>query len=181
VGYGVLELDLGTGTSVQHRPRGKGEAQPAEALPFPSDVESAFFDGGAAWYGTLEGVSRFQTGGFETWGENDGLPSELVWKVGRGNDGEIWAATSGGLARFGSGSWHAFGADDLATHGLALDGLGRAWVATARGLRALDRGVSDVASAPTVAAGDMRDLALDRTGRIWALSPATIVVVTPAR
>ena len=100
VGYGAVEIDLQTGLAVQHRPRKPGETAPIEALPLPADLNAVLFDGGGIWFASLSGVARFLQGQLSTWGEADGLASELCWSLARGADGAIWAATSEGIARF---------------------------------------------------------------------------------
>jgi hypothetical protein len=179
VGYGAAEIDLQTGVAVQHRPRRPGEAAAPEALPLPADLTGILFAGGATWYASLAGVYRFADGQLANWGESDGLPSDLVWSVGRDGDGTIWAATSEGLARWDGKSWHPAAGAVGATRGLAADDRGRLWVATANGLRILPPGGTDLSSATVLVEGDMRDLVRDRFGRIWALSSDGIAFVTP--
>jgi hypothetical protein len=183
VGYGAAEIDLQTGVAVQHRPRRPGEAAAPEALPLPADLTGILFAGGATWYASLAGVYRFADGQLANWGESDGLPSDLVWSVGRGGDGTIWAATSEGLARWDGKSWHPAAGAVGATRGLTTDDRGRLWVATAKGLRILAPGAPDLSSnlssATVLVEGDMRDLVRDRFGRLWALSSDAIAFVTP--
>jgi len=180
-GYGAVEIDLGNGHAVQHRPRRAGEKVPPEALPLPTGLTGIMFDKGATYYASLSGVSRWQEGQLRTWNENDGLASESVHAIARGSDGAIWAATSGGLARFDGQNWVPLGSTELATRGLARDGKGRVWVATAKGLRLLPPDAAgtaaDPAAAPIIVAGDMRDVATDRFGRIWAMSNTSIALV----
>jgi len=185
LGYGAVEIDLQTGLSVQHRPRKAGETAPIEALPLPADLNGVLFDGGATWFASLSGVARFQQGQLLTWGEAEGLASELCWSVARGADGAIWAATSEGIARFDGKSWHpAEGTNaKVAVHGLATDEAGWLWAATAKGLRIV--GTSGGAApnldrASLVITDDMRDLTRDRFGRLWALSASSIGLVSPA-
>ncbi len=179
VGYGAVEIDLQTAVSVQHRPRRPGEIAPVEALPLPADLNGVLFDGGAIWFASLSGVMRFQQGQLATWGEAEGLPSELCWGVGRGGDGSVWAATSEGLARFDGKSWHGAAGGKTAVHGLATDDAGWSWAATAKGLRIAGRGGA-LDAGSLVLAGDMRDLTRDGFGRIWALSASSIALVAPA-
>jgi hypothetical protein len=182
-GYGAAEIELGNGHAVQHRPRRPGEKAPAEALPLPSSLTGILFDSGATYYASLSGVSRWQEGQLRTWNENDGLASESVHAIARGSDGAVWAATSGGLARFDGQNWLPLGTTELATRGLARDGKGRIWVATSKGLRALPPDAAgtgaDPALAPIVVPGDMRDVAVDKFGRIWAMSTTSIALVEP--
>jgi hypothetical protein len=182
-GYGAAEIDLGNGHAVQHRPRRPGEKVPAEALPLPTSLTGILFDSGATYYSSLSGVSRWQEGQLRTCNENDGLTSESVHAIARGSDGAIWAATSEGLARFDGQNWLPLGTTELATRGLARDAKGRIWVATSKGLRALPPDAAgtaaDPALAPIVVAGDMRDVTVDKLGRIWAMSTTSIAVVEP--
>ena len=43
-GYGAVEIDLGNGHAVQHRPRRANEKVPAEALPLPTSLTGILFD-----------------------------------------------------------------------------------------------------------------------------------------
>jgi hypothetical protein len=182
LGYGAVEIDLQTGLSVQHRPRKAGEPAPIESLPLPADLNGVLFDGGATWFASLSGVARFQQGQLVSWGEAEGLASELCWSVARGADGAIWAATSEGLARFDGKSWHpAEGTDaKVAVHGLATDDAGWLWAATAKGLRIVGRSTVNFDRASLVIPDDMRDLTRDGFGRLWALSASSIGLVSPA-
>ncbi|HSS39558.1 MAG TPA: hypothetical protein VLT58_12385 [Polyangia bacterium] len=179
VGYGAVEVDLQTGISVQHHVRRSGVPQPAEALPLPADLEDVLFDGAATWFASLSGVCRFQQGQLETWGEAEGLPSELVWAVERASDGTVVAATSEGLARFDGHAFRPFGGEKFAVHGLANDGRGTLWAATNKGLRPVaiggqwDRALAD---APEMVPGSLRDVAPDAFGRIWGLTVNAIAL-----
>ena len=189
-GYGAVEIDLQTGLSVQHRPRKTGETAPIEALPLPADLNGVLFDAGATWFASLSGVVRFQQGQLMTWGEAEGLASELCWSIARGGDGAIWAATSEGIARFDGKSWHPAQRNDnasdnakVAVHGLATDDAGWLWAATAKGLRIVGlsgRTSGNLDSASLVIPDDMRDLTRDGFGRLWALSASSIALVSPA-
>jgi hypothetical protein len=180
-GYGAVEIELGNGHAVQHRPHKAGEKVAPEALPLASSLTGILFDSGATYYASLAGVSRWQEGQLRTWSENDGLASELVHAIARGSDGAIWVATSGGLATFDGQNWRPLGTTGLVTRGLATDGKGRVWVATGKGLRALPPGATaadaDPGRVPIVLAGEMRDVAADRFGRIWAMSATSIALV----
>jgi hypothetical protein len=200
VGHGAIEIDLASGHAVEHRPIRANEHAAVEALPLPADVMDVLFDRGLTWYASTGGISRFQEGQLRTWSENDGLASEYVHAITRGLDGAPWAATSAGLVRFDGDGWRALGTTALATRGLATDRRGRLWVATNKGLRLLtptpqeaaaaasraaaDGGVAgapasaaDPGAAPVVLEGDMRDVAVDRFGRVWALGAASIALV----
>ncbi|HXU03180.1 MAG TPA: hypothetical protein VN903_19575 [Polyangia bacterium] len=179
-GFGAVEIELGNGHAVQHRPYGANEHAAPESLPLPSSLTGILFDSGATYYASLAGVSRWQEGQLRTWSENDGLASEMVHAIARGSDGAIWAATSEGVARFDGQNWLPLGTTALATRGLAKDGAGRIWVATGKGLRVLPAdaaGGTDPGVAPVIVEGDMRDVAADRFGRIWGMSTSAIALV----
>ncbi|HVY40516.1 MAG TPA: hypothetical protein VHM31_21405 [Polyangia bacterium] len=181
VGCGAVEVDLQTGISVQHHATRPGARTPAESLPLPADLEDVLFDGGATWFASLSGVCRFEQGQLETWGEAEGLPSELVWAVERAPDGTIVAATSEGLARFDGHAFRAFGGEKFAVHGLATDGRGTLWAATNRGLRPVPVGGGwnrALADAPEMVPGSLRDVAPDAFGRVWALTVNAIALAS---
>jgi hypothetical protein len=181
VGYGAVELELQTGISVQHHPRRPGVATPVESLPLPADLEDVLFEGGTTWFASLSGVCRFQQGQLETWGEGEGLPSELVWGITRGADGAVVAATSEGLARFDGHAFHPFGGERFAVHGLAVDGTGTLWAGTNKGLRPATGPDPRLDTAPEVVDGSLRDLTRDAFGRVWALTANAIALITPGR
>jgi hypothetical protein len=181
VGYGAFEVELQTGITVQHHPRRPGVATPVEALPLPADLEDVLFDGGSTWFASLSGVCRFQQGQLESWGEGEGLPSELVWGIDRGADGSIIAATSEGLARFDGHTFHPFAGERFAVHGLVTDGTGTLWAGTNKGLRPVRGPDPRLDGAPEVLDGSLRDLARDPFGRVWALTANAIALVAPAK
>jgi ligand-binding sensor domain-containing protein/signal transduction histidine kinase len=57
-------------------------------------------DKGYMWFGTWEGVSRFDGYQFVSYGLKDGLPHTLINSIVQDADGHIWVATNGGIARF---------------------------------------------------------------------------------
>jgi hypothetical protein len=175
VGAGAIEIDLNNGHAVQHGPQ-KVKARAAEALPLAASLTDVLFDSGATYYASLGGVSRWQEGELRSWGENEGLASELVHAIARGPDGAIWIATSEGLARFDGKDWRPLGTTELGVRGLAVDAKSRAWVATSKGLRMLT-GASDPAAAPVVVSGEMRDVVTDRFGRVWGMTTTSIAFV----
>ncbi len=181
VGYGAVEVDLQTGISVQHHARRPGVPPPAEALPLPADLEDVLFDGGATWFASLSGVCRFQQGQLQSWGEAEGLPSELVWAIERAPDGTVVAATSEGLARFDGQTFRPFGGEKFPVHGLAADGRGTLWAATNKGLRAVPIGGHwdrPLADAPEMVPGSLRDVAPDAFGRVWALTVNAVALAS---
>jgi hypothetical protein len=184
VSAGALELDLASHHAVQHRATKAGEPRTPEMLPLPSALTDVLFEPPALWFSSLSGVSRWNQGELRTWGENEGIRSELVHGLARGAADTLWAATSEGLARFDGAAWRAFGrvgGDEeavVACRALARADGGDLWVATAKGLRRLTPAdVTAGGGGATVIAGDMRDVRFDRYGRTWALSSSAITLV----
>jgi hypothetical protein len=191
---GTVEIDLAAKTAVVHRPpRPKEPADPSR-LPLPANVTGVLFDGPATWFASSSGVWRFQEGQLRSWGEDDGMESEVVHGVAKGADGAVWAATSAGVARFDGKQWRPVGgrgapAGDVPGENAAralVNQNGRLWAATASGLRVVradapPRGLPEPRDATDLRAAaldaDVRDAVLDRFGRIWALARASILFV----
>lgn len=67
---------------------------------------------GDIWFGTFNGISRFDGENWETFkSDNSELPYDFVLQVMPGYEGDMWAATSGGMAQYVSGEWEKFGGD----------------------------------------------------------------------
>ena len=185
-GYGAAEIELGNGHAVQHRPPAPGEKVAA---------------GGAAASVQPDGhpvrqrrdllrvaVRRQPLAGRAAADlERERRAGQRVWCT---RSRAAATARSGprrprGLARFDGQNWLPLGNDRAGRRaGLARDGKGRVWVATSKGLRALPPDAAGPAApirraAPIVLAGDMRDVAADRFGRIWAMSTTSIALVEP--
>jgi ligand-binding sensor domain-containing protein len=181
VGRGAVEIDLSSGRAIEHRPLRPEEHASPEALPLPANLTDILFDGSDTWYTSIGGISRWQEGQLRTWSENEGLASELVHAIGRGPDGALWAGTSQGLVRFDGKDWRPLGSSEIAARGIATDGKRRVWIATSKGLRMLEPtpapATVDPDQAPVILPGDMRDVTVDRQGRVWAMSSTTIALV----
>jgi hypothetical protein len=193
VGIGAVEIDLASRHVVQHTaPKqdektaekpAKGAA--AEVLPLPPALTGAFFDDGGVWLSSQAGIFRWQQGELRSWGENEGLRSELTFGAARVTPDLLWVATSEGIGRYDGKSWRMVGEGEeaiVATRGLARDAAGGVWVATSKGLRHV--AAPDVAAGRAgdlVLGGDLHDVHIDRLGRVWALSSSSIALVTPVK
>jgi hypothetical protein len=184
VSAGAVEIDLASHHAIQHRALKEGEKPTPEMLPLPAALTGVFFDDAAIWFSSLSGVSRWQQGELRTWGENEGLASELVHAVAKapgqlGDD--LWAATSEGVAHLDGKTWRARSSAEeaaVACRGLARDATDAMWIATSRGVRRVTPADAKAGRlGDVVVARDARDVKVDRFGRIWALSSASIALI----
>lgn len=63
---------------------------------------------GALWFGTVEGLGRFEDGRYALYTEKDGLPDDTVHSVYEDSQGALWIATTAGLCRFRDGRFVSF-------------------------------------------------------------------------
>jgi signal transduction histidine kinase/ligand-binding sensor domain-containing protein len=63
---------------------------------------------GTLWFGTVEGLGRYQSGRYTLYTEKDGLPDDTVHSVYEDAEGTLWIATTAGLARFRDGGFVSF-------------------------------------------------------------------------
>jgi len=52
---------------------------------------------GFLWFGTLDGLSRYDGHNFVNYTTDDGLPDRMVWKIAEDRRGGIWIGTNSGL------------------------------------------------------------------------------------
>lgn len=149
---------------------------------------------GLLWFGTAEGLSRFDGVAFASFGREHGLPGAAVTDLAEASDRGFWVATERGLFRLQSNArgelpaarWFtpalADEPDALAVRRLHLDGEGGLWIGTADGLFRLRQ---DEASASRVAlplAGktvDVRALARAADGGLWVGGEFGLVRLDP--
>lgn len=99
---------------------------------------------GFLWFATIEGVSRFDSRRFESFGIEDGLPAAETYDVCATSDGRVWVATEGGLAVLDPASvvrprFRALTHET--TYSLLVDPDGVVWAGTSRGLQRIEHGV----------------------------------------
>ena len=53
---------------------------------------------GYLWFGTLDGLSRYDGAHFVNYLTNDGLPDRMIWSIAEDRQGGLWIGTSSGIA-----------------------------------------------------------------------------------
>ena len=180
--YGAVEVELGNGHAVQHRPRraereGRRRGAAARRQPDRHRVrQRRDLLRVAVWGQPLAGRPAAQL-------ERERRAGQRARAVrsARASDGAIWAATSAGagaLRRQGLAAARA--TTELASRGPRHrrqgPALGRDQQGAAPASGEAAAGV-DPAAAPVILAGEMRDVATDRFGRVWAMSTTSIALV----
>jgi signal transduction histidine kinase/ligand-binding sensor domain-containing protein/DNA-binding response OmpR family regulator len=140
---------------------------------------------GFMWFGTANGVNRFEGYQFKSWttieGQSNSLSNPTVWAIHGTTDGIIWIGTDKGLNRFDPRSetftqyFHDPKDKQTLSHdhvyNMCSDQSGNLWISTENGLNLLKKGSTQfiryfVASDPKGKKG-LGGLTLDETGTLW--------------
>jgi len=129
---------------------------------------------GYLWFGTYEGLARFDGVGFTVF-DRSFTGGTAIYHLLEAEDGDLWVSTNGGLTRLSGGVFSTFTTD----HGLPsdlvyatlVDGAGVLWVGTDRGLACLRQGSFQEIGGPSGRPLDeARALAADAEGNVWVAS-----------
>ncbi|XYJ09388.1 two-component regulator propeller domain-containing protein [Telluria sp. B2] len=156
---------------------------------------------GFMWFGTQNGLSRFDGYRFVNFrnvvGDPTTLASNWVRVLHVDPQRRLWIGTDGGLARYDAAAqgFQHFLPDEPARRGngnrhvraIVDDGKGGLWIGTADGLQHFDIASGRFTSwhhvpgdDASLASDDITSLALDRTGRLWIGTAAGVDSVGPA-
>jgi streptogramin lyase len=128
---------------------------------------------GNLWFGTNEGVSRYDGVNWETYGEPDGLADENVNSILEDRSGNLWFGTwRGGVSRYDGVSWRTYTtADGLADNevtSILEDRSGNLWFGTSEGVSRYD-GVSwlTFTEADGLGGASVQTILEDGSGNLW--------------
>lgn len=190
--FGAAEVDLAKDDVKFHRTVGAMGATSESLLwPLPNDLTTAFFRGPTeSWFGTRTGMVRRKDGVNRSFGEADGLQPEVIHDFVDGPDKKLWAATGHGVAEWDEKKWVYPGEADLRKGkitALVRDKFGWVWVGGTGGLwlcgppdpNTADRfSITRIEAKRGLADDRIVDLAVDKFGRVWALTEKGISLLT---
>jgi signal transduction histidine kinase/DNA-binding response OmpR family regulator/sugar lactone lactonase YvrE len=128
---------------------------------------------GSIWFGTANGVSRYDGRSFVSFTKKDGLASNWVKTIYRDDDGVLWFGTyGGGLSRYDGRRFITFTEEDgLASNdvqAICEDSEGRLWIGTDNGLSRYDgERFTNFTTQDGLAHNNVRAIYRDRDGMIW--------------
>jgi len=116
-------------------------------------------DDGAMWFGTGDGVSRFDGREFVTWNAENGFTNKFVYAIAGETNGVMWLGTAYGLCRYDPAiatfttftTSNGLPADRITA--LTLDKASRLWVGTSAGLCRYDPAAAQAGGSPFVEYG----------------------------
>ncbi len=135
---------------------------------------------GALWFGTLKGLSRFKEGTFTTFGETNGLSSDVVKGMCEDAQGNLWLATAKGVDCWKDGVVvrrlsQADGLRSIDARSICCDCDGTVWIGAGDGLTRLRNGVATTFPQATNAPCDLiTRLYSDRHGTLWVGTEAGV-------
>ncbi len=138
-------------------------------------------EGGAMWFATYTGVSRYEDGKFTNYTMANGLSHNRVWSMMLDSTGTLWAGTSGGVCRFDGESFVPFpiprakvenpysNLSPLLAWGMAEDQDGNLWFAMdGEGVRKFDgESFTTYTTKDGLAGNNVLSVHADRRGRMW--------------
>jgi ligand-binding sensor domain-containing protein len=178
--YGAAEVDIDEAKVTYHRTFPQGQVQPSGSLPIPNDVTAVLFHPGEMWFATKSGACRVMGKNVKLFTEAEGLESELLRDIEDGPGGEVWVASERGVGRFNGKTWRFERQGPL---GFKIRSLARAehgwvWLGTNRGLVLVAGPQLELFDTGRgLLEGEVIDVAVDRFGRVWALSPKGVTLV----
>ena len=153
-----------------------------QGLPQNSLYAIAQTRDGYLWFGTEEGVARFDGVKFTVFDDRNtpGLADKWITALHAGRNGDLWIGTTRGLTRWRQGVFQAY-ATDRNRSGLDISSLceaadGTLWIGTAGGLKQLkDDGQIRTYTDGGLATEQILALLEDREGALWVATHRGVV------
>jgi hypothetical protein len=179
--HGVALVDLALGVVAYHRATMDASELERGVLPIPINAIDVSFAGAETWLATSEGAAAVRDDGtVELFTEAHGLRSELLRGVAVNPGGTVFVATRAGVGVFDGVDWEFPRALRYSVRALEFTDDGRLWMATDRGLAAYDgQRVRRLDARRGLLEDELRDLAVDRYGRIWVRGREGLTIVAP--
>ena len=154
----------------------------ADGLPQNSILTIVQTKDGYMWFGTAEGLVRFNGAEFTTFSSATapGLRHNIIMALLEDKtDGSLLVGTyGGGLARYRSGQFSSYavepGSPQNSVNALAQDNLGNVWIGSQQGLALFQGGKLVHYNGPKDLAGPVTALATAPDGSIWAATNSDI-------
>ena len=179
--FGAAVIDPASETILYHH----RDAAQGTGLSIPEEVSTMTFDSaGNAWFAALSGAVRVEPFQAITFGESRGVRGDVVTDVAQAHDA-MWIAAAEGLGSYADQHFDFFQPALVTQHrptSLAADPSGHLWAAGRYGLLEHD-GTSwahfdSTSGLPT---DDLRDVEVDRQGRVWLLTADAVLVLETQR
>lgn len=168
------EVTAGPGSALPGEP-GKRVWQAygvSDGLPAPT-VSALFQDReGYLWFGTVEGVGRFNSIDFESFTRADGLAGDVISSICQDDEGGVWIGTESGASRFDGTAFTNFTTADGLPHNeirdIYQDRDGSLWFGTPAGASRFDGQVfTNFTTTDGLPHDDVRAIYQDSEGSLW--------------
>lgn len=136
------------------------------------DVEAVEADPhGDLWFGTHDGLARYDGASFRSWRRDAGRGTDLITSLAA-DSGGVWVGTANGLARHEDGAFVEAPAteplDGERVWAVEYDPEGRLWIGTDGGAyRLAGSQLEDLSGSPGLPDSGVRGLLRDAGGRMW--------------
>jgi ligand-binding sensor domain-containing protein len=133
---------------------------------------------GNKWFGTSNGISKFDGTHWTNYTTSDGLGDNYVYSICCDENGEIWAGTYGGytsnhgLSKFNGTSWTNYGTSSglsgNCVSNIIADKQNNKWIATNNGVSIFDgTNWTNFTTSNGLVNNDVKSIAIDSLGNKW--------------
>jgi signal transduction histidine kinase/streptogramin lyase len=152
----------------------------SQGLPSDSITTITTDSRGYVWFGTRDGLSRYDGEHFVNYTTDDGLPDRMIWSIAEDRRGGIWVGTSRGLAEMTPGATRGHSLFTLMTppsgktddaSAVYTDRRGTVWAQCGAGLCVVNHGRLEADEAFRQAGGrGVRDMVEDGHAVFWVVT-----------